>query len=261
MNYGVYTSPNLEIAESERWALAFYRDEERDALGARLYFGAGDEKRLVGVAERRKKEKKTVYAFENSADQVITNDPTGVRTAIGERLPQERDGMELIDRICPSAPYALPTVAQAGIEECLYRWRLGVSSYVGADRIVLTMITGKIEYVFSITPQNTDIYCGASVIIPRPDGMYRQAQYFRLRNLGDNSAPFCGFYAELGQSADWRHAPEIHCENGDCTTTEDGIYWPVKRFSDDEIVLAGCGGDEYVYLRTAEKTEWFGLLK
>ncbi len=255
---GVYTSQSLEIAESAKWAIALYGGEDGDVLGAKLYFGTENEKRLIGIAERRKAEKLTLYAFEGPAGAVVTNDPEGVRRAIGERLAPPRDGMRLIDEIRPSGPYTPPTVTEAGIESCLFSWRLGVTYDIAPDHIGFSMVTDRIEYVFSIRPEDTNIYCGASINIPRPEGLFGQGQYFRLRNFGDNSAPFCAFFADLGGDAAWRPVPKLVCENGDCTNTDDGIYWPVKRFTDEEIVLAGCGGDEYVYYRRdGAKREWF----
>ena len=35
------------------------------------------------------------------------------------------------------------------------------------------------------------------------------------------------------------------------------MQWIVKRYSDDEIILQGCGGDEYPYRREESKFEYF----
>lgn len=85
-----------------------------------------------------------------------------------------------------------------------------------------------------------------------------RGQYFRIRNYADNSKPFCRFQCNLGDNAEVKSVPEILCESGKCTTTEHGLYWPIKRYSDNEIILEGCGGDEYIYQRNACKSEYFG---
>ena len=36
--------------------------------------------------------------------------------------------------------------------------------------------------------------------------------------------------------------------------------WCVKRYTDDEIVLQGCGDDEYTYRRTDKRTEQFSTI-
>lgn len=129
-----------------------------------------------------------------------------------------------------------------------------ISERVG---FVFTMVTDKIDYVFSILETNQNIYCGASVSIPYEYGMFGSMQYFRFRNLGDNSQPFCKFQCSLGNDVAAPEVPEIACESNACLITDKGFYWPVKRFSDDEIVLHGCGGDEYCYFRNGQKSEFF----
>ncbi len=39
--------------------------------------------------------------------------------------------------------------------------------------------------------------------------------------------------------------------------TSKGYIWAVKRYTDDMIVLQGCGEDEYTYRRDAQKEEAF----
>ena len=46
-----------------------------------------------------------------------------------------------------------------------------------------------------------------------------------------------------------------------CTYGENGIYWSLKEVSENEIVLNGCGGEEYInprpMINSNEKIEWF----
>jgi len=119
------------------------------------------------------------------------------------------------------------------------------------------MVTNKIEYVFMMLEQDCNIYCGASVNIPYEEGMFGSGQYFRFRNFADNSAPYCGFGCQLGKSISKREVQKVTCESGTCTITEQGLYWPLKRYTEEEIVLGGCGGDEYIYYRNGNKDEYF----
>lgn len=256
VEYGVFTSEKLEIAEAVHWALVFYHDEDRAVMGAELYNGADEAKTLAAVCERDLRAGRTAYAYEEPSGKRRTNDPHGVCARLGQPLSYDRQGLRKIDDIHPSEPYELPTVSEAGVKRCLLLWRMGCSYRCADDVMIFTMVTGKIEYVFSVWPEKTDLYCGASLNVPTDEGMLGEEQYFRLRNFGDNTASFCGFYSHLGDDAEWKK-PAACCESGSCVTTEQGIYWPLKRHTDDEIVLNGCGGDEYVYRRDGQKSEYF----
>ena len=258
MRYGVLTSEALEIAESVHWALVFYHRAEQSVMGAELYNGTGEHKTLAAVCERDLRAGRTVYAYETPDGKRRTNDAGGVCERLGQPLNVGRQGLRRIDDIHPSEPYELPTVTEAGIRQCLLLWRMGCSYRCVDEGMIFTMVTEKIEYVFSVWPEKCDLYCGASLNVPTDQGMLGEEQYFRLRNFEDNTAPFCAFYSHLGDDAEWKE-PAVSCESGTCVTTEQGIYWPLKRHTDDEIVLDGCGGDEYVYRRDGEKSEFFAL--
>lgn len=46
-------------------------------------------------------------------------------------------------------------------------------------------------------------------------------------------------------------------EYGIFTSSAQRFLLPVKRYDDNEIVLDGCGGDEYTYRSDAQKSEFF----
>ena len=123
-----------------------------------------------------------------------------------------------------------------------------------AESLFFTLCTDRTEYIFSITPaQEDNIYCGISYNVVFDLGLYGGRQFFRIRNYGDNSQPFCGF------SCDFSIEPQeirVPTESGTAQNLQkDGPMWCVKRYTDDEIVLAGCGGDEYIYRRTTRRAE------
>lgn len=257
MEYGVFTSESLEIAQTRLWTVCLYRDDKKPVIGAKLYNGIDYDKTLFAVCERNLTENITAYAYETPGGEKFTNDNGGVCGLIGGAYEYDMAGLKKVDDIILSEPYEMPTAAGAGVENCLKQWRKGSFYNLTHDGMHFSMITNKLEYIFSIQNGNCNIYCGASVNIPFEGGMFGANQYFRLRNFGDNSQPFCRFYSRLGGDIEVPSFDKNVCESGECVTTPQGFYWPVKRCSDDEIVLFGCGGDEYVYRRDNQKSEYF----
>lgn len=257
MEYGVFTSPELEIAQTRRWALCFYCNSDKSRIGAKLYRGTDDDKKLVAVAERDLPAVKTVYAFQSTDGSIVSNDREGVGKLIGSSFSYQTNEMKKNDSIVLTDPYEMATVENKGIEYCLKQWRMGTSFARYPNGFTFLMATNKIEYVFTLQTDNCDIYCGASVNIPFEKGLFGGRQYFRLRNFGDNSEPFCGFFCHLGNDITVPTVPEMTCDANACIVTDNGIFWTVKRYSNDEIILHGCGDDEYVYRRQDEKSEYF----
>jgi len=260
MEYGVFTSDLSEIAQTRYWTLYLYCNKDKSIIGAKLYNGNDENKTLAAVCERYVNKNKTVYAFEIPGGQKFTNDFDGVCKMIGSSLSCDTEDMKKVDSIEISKPYDMPTVTEKGIAVCLKQWRMGTSYRQINNGFVFQMITNTIEYVFQIQTDNCNIYCGASVNVPYDGGMFGGGQYFRLRNFADNSKPFCRFECNLGNDLTVPFVPECNYESGECTVTKQGFYWPVKRYNDDEIVLSGCGGDEYVYNRNEQKNEHFRVL-
>ncbi len=256
MTYGVFTSEKLEIAQTRYWALCLYCNDDKTVIGAKLYNGTDENKTLAGICERDSVNSKTYYAYEDLQGNIHTNNESYSKH-IGTAFDYNVSEMKQTDEIVLSEPYEMPTVTEAGIEKCLKMWRMGVNVRVFDGGMQFTMVTDKIEYVFMIREENTDIYCGASVNIPYANGMFGSGQYFRLRNFADNAKPFCRFYANLGNDIDITEVPQMQCESGKCNITEKGLYWPLKSHTDDMIVLCGCGGDEYRYDRTPQRSEYF----
>jgi hypothetical protein len=151
----------------------------------------------------------------------------------------------------------MPTVSENGIAYCLKNWKLGNQLNVFEDAINFTMNTNKFEYVMMIRKTNEDIYCGASITVPFDYGLFGGQQYFRIRNHADNTQSWCSFHCHLGNDILLPDFQNIDCSDGKCVVTNHGIYWGVKKYTDDEIILQGCGDDEYFYYRDAYMTERF----
>ena len=153
----------------------------------------------------------------------------------------------------------LPTVREAGIPRCLTLWRMADSYDADGKSLHFFLCTGRTEYIFSIRPQDTDIYCGASYNLVFDLGLFSGGQFFRIRNYRDNSEPYCKFHCDFSYEAKDVHIPTEECRLGQCLNTSLGLMWCVKRYNDEEIVLQGCGEDEYTYRRKDKRTERFVL--
>ena len=65
---GVYRSTNCEIVETEKFSLVIYCSSDKNILGAKLYKGYENKKRLVAICERNQLEDKLEYAYYYEGD-------------------------------------------------------------------------------------------------------------------------------------------------------------------------------------------------
>lgn len=75
--------------------------------------------------------------------------------------------------------------------------------------------------------------------------------------MGENEEKWCGFYSNFNMQQPQVEIPVSECRTGECVLTSKGYIWSLKRYTDDLIVLQGCGMDEYTYRRDARKEEAF----
>lgn len=256
---GVYRSSNAEIVETEKYALKYYCSPDKSILGTKLYTGYESKKRLVAVCERNQAENITQYAyFLKGSDTVISNcDRFG--TMLGETYDTSavRTMRRLEKFYVDHSGKPLPKVKEAGIPKCLTLWRMADSYRASVDWFNFYLCTGKTEYIFSVRPEDTNIYCGASYNIVFDIGLFSGGQYFRIRNYKDNSEKYCRFSCDFSYEAKNIEIPTEQCELGKCTMTQRGLAWTIKRYTDDVIVLQGCGDDEYKYRRLDRRDEQF----
>lgn len=254
---GIYRSPRSEVVETEKFTLEYYCRPQKDILGTRLYVGYKEKKRLTAVCERDQTAERTKYAFSTADGTVVSND-TGIAALLGRPCdPSVTRAMHRLERFfVDHSGQPLPRVSEAGIPQSLAAWRRCAVHAVTDASFFFTLCTDRTEYVFSIVPEQEDnVYCGISNNTVFDLGLYGGAQYFRIRNYGDNSRPFCGF------GCDFSFMPQeirVPTESGTLQNPQNEAHlWCVKRYTDDEIVLAGCGDDEYVYKRTGPRAEQY----
>jgi len=258
---GVYRDGQSEIVETEKLALCYYCNE--DVLGAKVYGGSGDVKSLVAVCERKIKEEITLYAYAYEDDAGIrqTNgNSEDYKALLGEAFDRRKlDKMECTERFLVNhGDVKIHTVKEAGIRQCLEEWRKGVDAYAYRECFFINICTGKTEYVYQIQPENDNIYCGISYNVPFELGLRSYGQFYRLRNLGNNTEPYCGFFCDFSYQMPQEEDGMDYVKLGGNTNGSCGYNcWFVKRYKNEEIVLDGCGGDEYVFRKNAGKLERF----
>ena len=254
---GVYRGSNCEIVETEKFALVFYCSSDKNILGAKLYRGYENKKRLVAICERDQVNEKTEYAYfmEDNTHTTITNSEK-MASRLGESYDcnAKKSMRRLESFVVDHSGTPLPTVKDVGIPKCLTLWRMADSYYATHDNFNFYLCTGRTEYIFSIKIQDANIYCGASYNIVFDLGLFSGGQFFRIRNYKDNTDKWCGFHCDFSYESREIKIPTEECELGKFLRTSKGLMWCVKRYSDDEIVLQGCGDDEYTYRRTDKQS-------
>lgn len=251
---GVYRSKTSAIVETVKYALVYYK-REKNVIGAKLYVGSPVKKELFAVCERDLSENKTKYAYKYG-DETISND-TDIAAELGEEYDKiEKNKMRRLEKFRIDTSGKLPpAVSEAGIKNCLILWRSQDRFEVTGQKLFFYLCTSKTEYVFSIDKRDENIYCAASYNTIFDLGMYSVGQFFRIRNYKDNSEKFCSFYADFSYEPKSSDVPTDKLNLRDCGYQN--AVWYVKRYTDDEIVLDGCGGDEYVFKRKEDSEERF----
>ena len=258
---GVYRGTNCEIVETEKFALFLYCSSDKNILGAKLYKGYENKKYLIAICERDLLDERTEYAYfvENSDPHTAITNSEKLVSKLGEAydLCAKKSLRRLEIFTVDHSGMPLPTVKDAGIPKCLLLWRMSDSYYATHDACYFSLCTGKTEYIFSIKFQDTNIYCGASYNNVFDLGLFNGGQFFRIRNYGDNSERFCNSFCNFSYEAKEVKIPTEEITLGKSVQTSKGLMWCVKRYTDDEIVLQGCGNDEYTYCRTDKRMEQF----
>ena len=261
---GVYRGALCEIAETEKFTLVFYCSSDKNVLGAKLYKGYEEKKYLVAVCERNMLEEKTEYAYlpQNfGTDNAVANSERLTKMLFEVYDNSLKKSMRRLESFAVDhSGTPLPSVKEVGIPKCLSLWRMSDGYFATHDRLHFFLCTGKTEYIFSVEPENMNIYCGASYNIVFDLGLFSGGQFFRIRNYKDNSEKWCRFTCDFSYEAGEINIPTDQCELGKCIQTSRGLMWCVKRYTDDEIVLQGCGDDEYTYRREDKRTERFSFL-
>ncbi len=256
--YGVYRGDNKEIVLTSCFALSLYSGG--DKMGMRLYRGDDKRKSLCAICERDLKSKTTEYSFITEKSGDIISSGKQIDSLIGTEFDKSvLKDMRMIEKInIDRSGMPLPSVGEYGVARCLSEWRKMSEYHSESSHFSFNLCTDRLEYVFSIMPEHENIYCGASNNRVFDLGLIGGSQYFRLRNYDDNDKPFCAFYADLSYEP-----VDIKIPAAEVNTTvacnvmnasgshvgSSGMVFFVKRYSDDMIILAGCGGDEYGYYR------------
>lgn len=258
---GVYRSSNCELVETEKFALLYYYDESARILGTKLYKGLNEHKKCIAACEYGRGHNINDlirYTFQTSDGTVCSNSPEQ-ESILGEVFDRTRSkSMKRLENfLVDHDNQKLPTVNEVGIKNCLQSWRMYDSFEADATMFRFYLNTGITEYIFQILPENTNIYCGASYNIPFDMGLFSGGQFFRIRTFADNTEHWCGYNCDFSYQSKEIPIPTEECKFGECVSTSKGLMWCVKRYTNDEIVLQGCGCDEYIYRKDEKRTESF----
>jgi hypothetical protein len=243
--------------QTKFWTLSLYCDADT-LVGARLYNGIDNDKKLIAICEQQRD--KVLYAYKTDDGLEGTNDYDGIRTYLGSKCAYDITGLKKIEPIIIEPQIKMPSVSEAGIEKCLEMWRMGATFRAAPGWLHFQLVTNKVEYAFSIQDAGCNVYCCASINVPTSGGMLGDSQYFRLRNLDGNDG-FRQVHCNLGNEIVVPPIPEEVYEIKTWTQGDFGNFWPVKCQSDDEIVLDGCSGDEYIYRQDHPRNEFFAGCK
>lgn len=253
---GIYKSAHCETVLTEQYALVYFCTPDKRMLGTKLYVGYMDTKHLRAICIRENSEKKTKYAYMTEEGEVYTNDAALARN-LGEKFNERISHMLRSEKFAVNKSLQpLPKVSEVGISKALQSWRRCSKYISNADRFLFSLCTERTEYTFSIEVNNDNIYCAASNNLVVELGLYCAGQYFRIRNYKDNSEPFCSF------RCDFSYMPNTTQITSASTDGENqGLIFMVKKYDDDQIVLQGCGDDEYIYRREEKRAESYIELK
>ncbi len=255
---GIYKSDTMEIVETERVALVYYSDPAADVFGVKAYVGFEAKKKLAALCEYTAGNRRVSYAYVTDTGDILSNSDA-MKGQLGQKYDDSRKKSlyrsETFYVTHENVP--LPTVDEAGIKHCLTQWRMATKYHATSTRFTLYLCTDTTEYIFDIAPKDTNIYCAISFNTTTEMGLLCGKQFFRIRNYRDNTEVFCESYADLGLMPEETVVSTAECVGGGCLNTSQGLFCGVKRYSEDEIVLCGCGGDEYRYSRLDGMLERF----
>ena len=241
---GVYKSRNAEIVVTNKYSLYFYASSKH-IFGVKLYQGFENKKSLIAVVERDDDLAKTKYAYKYR-DKLYYNDEN-IKEYIGEKFdPFITKKMNRIEKFYTTSQKIInPKVSEVGIRKALIIWRAQSSLEVDDTQFIFIITTPKKDYAFTIQRENENIYCCASFNEAFDLGLRGGMQNFRIRN----------YNGEIENKESWCNSGYDFITNYENNKIEYTIEWLVKRYTDDEIILDGCSGDEYIYTRNSNYDE------
>ncbi|MBL7108297.1 MAG: hypothetical protein ISS38_03270 [Candidatus Cloacimonetes bacterium] len=154
---------------------------------------------------------------------------------------------------------------QDSIGMCLTEWGLG-SGYLEDDNelnFTTEIHTNKHSYIFTLTNWNNDkiLYCRAAKIKSNNKGSVFVQNIRLMRNSNE-------FTARMAENNLIASKENIVIKNqlfdpDKCVFINGGeeIYWSLKDFSQDEIILNGCAGEEYKYSRPKTENDDYEYFK
>ncbi|MCX6827166.1 MAG: hypothetical protein NTV06_07880 [candidate division Zixibacteria bacterium] len=294
--YGVWANENCELIRTARYSLLFERQKNKitvclerfdikndtiifDTRGMAIFdttkkqvdikakdLIAGDELLVDSDSSRTIELPKHPCTIENRHDKLTIQCEGGKREELSIKSKNLKlktssgtwQELKLIEKIRPTSPYEMPAVSKDNIGICLQSWSLGTVFNRNNDQYVVgvTINTNRHAYVFYF---NGMIYCRAARIRSNNNGSVF-AQNIRLMSktgeftayMPDNNLLVTEKSVAINDSV---FNPKM------CIFANADIYWSLKSFGENSIILNGCGGEDYHYERprqdSSQLLEWF----
>ena len=273
--YGNYIGEFIEAVITKKYIMVFRNNAEKNTLESYLLYT--DSAKCIGICFSetdmqtgwglmiKNSPEKIRYAYEIDENTIYATDDE-LKNLLGRTdlifINQSDDNYEIIfydgnnytaekhetyenGEITPKDMDATPN----NLEICLRKWFLGIQEeYINSDinqAIRIAINTPKHMYIFMIS--HGFIYCRAATYATCSKG------FFFLQNFRQN------FHDKEGQSM-MRKDNRVALEDASAMMDEElfdpekcinayGIYWSVNSFDKDRIILHGCGGEEYHWVK------------
>jgi len=251
---GIWANKDYELVKTDKFLLLFERTDNNISVTLQT-------DTIITV----------IFDIKNKKTKKVFNKKVKLSKENGN-LKLDIDGnkfveLYLVESITIVQPYLLREARQNNINICLQEW--GVGSYFVADNtnkhIGISIETNKHSYIFVIGNLNGEnvIYCRAAKMSFSNKGLVF-VQHIRLMQKTNE---FTAYVAENNLSTTSKDVKvsEAMFNVKVCNDRQKGIYWPVKSFDKNVIILSGCGEEEYKISRLSKdmknKVEWFKVIK
>lgn len=261
MKCGVFIERDIEIIITDRYMIIYRRNNDEDFLESRLYKRENSNWCCIGICRscpvcsvQRKPPEIWRHAFvyngkihssDGDMKHMIGTAPVLIKQ--NENLLQINfedsitytaacDEVFLAETLSP----AIPEITDDNIGDCLRLWNIGLKEEIidlnGVPTFIgITVNTEKHMYIFEMTPDS--IYCRAARYTATNKGVVFN-QNFRQ-----------GIEAYMVEDNNIAGQPLLINEEifstDSCIWNDRSVYWSVKSYDSNCVILNGCQGDMY----------------
>ena len=200
---------------------------------------------------------KTVFSpdgrvsFPTDAEPLNISETNGVLNICGMNLKKVED-------IETTKPYEVPKcTTKFDVGRCLQEWRLGGRYYADDSLVYCEINTNRHMFVYMVNPQMTYLRAAATRNNNNGTLFFQNIRIMKNRNTGEYTMEIMPDNYNIALN-------DLEIDNSkfrpnSCTFCPDGgIYWSLISFTDERILLNGCG-ETYTINRPSSDSfvEWF----